>query len=130
MLSQTMSDLDIDPRKAPIPRLMAIIQKLNLELDNAQAQLTKERQRVEREHAYLKEVEIRYHKYFVKYLCEECQLHIRSTPPGDTISFCETCDDTSYKVRRLKGENQQLRRELETYRNHEGHVDGTSQCVQ
>ena len=110
-----MSDLDVDPRKTPLHRLMGIIQKLNVDLQDAQDRLMREQQRTEKEHALQQETSRRYHDLYVKYLCKDCQLHLRSTPPGDTISFCDTCNNTCDTVRSLRSENQRLKRELQAY---------------
>ena len=109
-----MSDLDIDPRRSPLSRLMGIIQKLNADLLCAKVDLAREQQRADREHRLLQQTTRRHHDLIVKYLCDDCQHHIRSTPPGDTISFCDTCNDTRQTVQSLRSENQRLRSELAT----------------
>ena len=110
-----MSDLDIDPRRSPLSRLTGIIQKLNADLLRAKVDLAREQQRADREHRLLQQPTRRHHDLIVKYLCDDCQHHTRSTPPGDTISFCDTCNDTRHTVQSLRSENQRLQRELETY---------------
>ena len=130
LLSSSMSNLDTVPEKGPIPRLVGIIQKLNADLDRAQRTLLKEQQRLQEEKARCQKLTNDYSHLQFKYLCEDCRLHLRTTPPGDTFCFCETCNEVEKTVVELRGENQRLRRALEDLKleplyHNERHDDGT-----
>ena len=105
--------------------MVGIIQKLNADLDSAQTTFLKEQQRLQDKKERCQRITNDYFHLQNKYLCEDCQLHLRTTPPGDTICFCETCSKVEKTIVELRGENQRLRRELETLYHHEGHDDGT-----
>ena len=119
LLSPTMSDIeapDIDPAKGPIPRLVGIIQKLNADLEGAQTRLQWEQERVRDETDRYQKIARRYTDLQSKYLCVDCQHHLRTTPNGDTICFCETCNDTKDTIVELRTENQRLKKELERWK--------------
>ena len=101
LLSSSMSDLDIDPIKGPIPRLVGIIQKLNTDLESTQSRLQREQKRVQDEFERYQDISKQYLDLQSKYLCVDCQRHLRTTPKGDTICFCETCNDTKDTVVQL-----------------------------
>ena len=122
-----MSNLDIDPVRGPVPRLVGIIQKLNADLESAQSRLQREAQRLEEEYARYQKLSKEYWDLQNKYLCIDCKLHLRTTPPGETIYFCETCEDIKDTIVLLCGGIQRLGRELETLERHERHDDGSGQ---
>lgn len=104
---------DIDPVKGPIPRLVGIIQKLNTTLESTQTCLQREQERVREETDRYQEIVRRYTDLQSKYLCADCQRHLRTTTKGDTICFCGTCNDTKDTVVELRSELQRLKEELE-----------------
>lgn len=111
-----MSDIDapdIDPVKGPIPRLVGIIQKLNTTLESTQTCLQREQERVQEERDRYQTIVRRYTDLQSKYLCVDCQHHLRTTAKGDTICFCGTCNDTKDTVIQLRSEIQKSRKELE-----------------
>ena len=140
---------DIDPVKGPIPRLVGIIQKLNADLESAQSRLQREQTRAQDEFERYQDISkryldlqstvptvqystvqystvqyrtVQYLEYLdLQYLCVDCQRHLRTTPKGDTICFCETCNDTKDTVVELRSQIQRLKAEKG---DHEGYDDG------